>query len=193
MFYPAVDYLVIILLIVFLLVTLFTCVFCLRHEHIRKESEKRKQELLRKKGWCVSDFSWFRYNQYHETGICVTVDKIIFVMISVSSGLLKKEYSITSLTLDMNDIAEVSLSENNIITRKLTLIRPLSDNKPAQLPESEIINTIQLCIRPKDKADDITFILYQGKLDPRGSNHTIIKGKANSVILLLKMLLTNKI
>ncbi|MCW3190649.1 hypothetical protein OJO69_24910 [Escherichia coli] len=93
----------------------------------------------------------------------------------------------------MNDIAEVSLSENNIITRKLTLIRPLSDNKPAQLPESEIINTIQLCIRPKDKADDITFILYQGKLDPRGSNHTIIKGKANSVILLLKMLLTNKI
>ena len=44
MFYPAVDYLVIILLLAFLMVTLFACIFCLRHEYIRKESEKRKKE-----------------------------------------------------------------------------------------------------------------------------------------------------
>ncbi|RUR04215.1 hypothetical protein ELR49_24340 (plasmid) [Shigella sonnei] len=45
----------------------------------------------------------------------------------------------------------------------------------------------------KDHTDDISFILYQGRLEQRGHNYTIIKSKANSVILLLKMLLTNKI
>ncbi|EGO4138822.1 TPA: hypothetical protein RMT52_003822 [Escherichia coli] len=192
MLYPAMDYIAVLIILAFLLVTLFICLFCMINEHIKKESEKRKQEFINKKGWNIADFSWFRYNQHHETGINVTMDNIIIVMISVNSRLLKKEYSLTSLTLNTNDIAEVSLSENNIITRKLSLIRPVSDDRPAQLPESEIINTIRLCIRQKDKPDDITFILYQGKLDPRGSNHTIIKGKANAIILLLKMLLINK-
>ncbi|STJ15022.1 Uncharacterised protein [Escherichia coli] len=49
MFYPAVDYLVIILLLAFLMVTLFACIFCLRHEYIRKESEKRKKGLFQEK------------------------------------------------------------------------------------------------------------------------------------------------
>ncbi|STK08171.1 Uncharacterised protein [Escherichia coli] len=49
MFYPAVDYLVIILLLAFLMVTLFACIFCLRHEYIRKESEKTKKGLFQEK------------------------------------------------------------------------------------------------------------------------------------------------
>ncbi|EFX8938478.1 hypothetical protein D6W97_00645 [Shigella sonnei] len=41
MFYPAVDYLVIILLLAFLMVTLFACIFCLRHEYIREGANKQ--------------------------------------------------------------------------------------------------------------------------------------------------------
>lgn len=100
MFYPAVDYLVIILLLAFLMVTLFACIFCLRHEYIRKESEKRKKDFFKKKELNITEFSWFRYNQHNETGINITMDKTIIVMVAVNGRMFSKKYSITSLTFD---------------------------------------------------------------------------------------------
>ncbi|EFK2850503.1 TPA: hypothetical protein RUU56_003420 [Escherichia coli] len=193
MFYPAVDCLVIILLLAFLMVTLFACIFCLRHEYIRKESEKRKKDFFKKKELNITEFSWFRYNQHNETGINITMDKTIIVMVAVNGRMFSKKYSITSLTFDTKNITEAALYENGIVTRRLTLHRPVSDDRPAGVSSKQLIRTILLCIRQKDHTDDISFILYQGRLEQRGHNYTIIKSKANSVILLLKMLLTNKI
>lgn len=89
MFYPAVDYLVIILLLAFLMVTLFACIFCLRHEYIRKESEKRKR-TFQEKELNITEFSWFRYNQHNETGINITMDKTIIVMVAVNGRMFSK-------------------------------------------------------------------------------------------------------
>lgn len=191
MFYPAVDYLVIILLLAFLMVTLFACIFCLRHEYIRKESENEKG-LFKKKNWISLSF--------HGSGTTsIMRPELILPWIKPSSWWwlwtavcsVKIQYNLTYIW--HKNITEAALYENGIVTRKLTLHRHVSDDRPAGVPSKQPIRTIRLCIRQKDHTDDISFILYQGRLEQRGHNYTIIKGKANSVILLLKMLLTNKI
>ena len=68
------------------------------------------------------------------------------------------------------------------------------DGLPAEKVLRNILRATILTPRVRPyRTDDISFILYQGRLEQRGHNYTIIKSKANSVILLLKMLLTNKI
>ncbi|BDY97284.1 hypothetical protein MUTS15_59410 [Escherichia coli] len=37
-----------------------------------------------------TEFSWFRYGQYNETGIYISIEKTIIITITVSGGCFKR-------------------------------------------------------------------------------------------------------
>ncbi len=76
-----------------------------------------------------TEFSWFRYGQYNETGIYISIEKTIIITITVSGGCFKKEYSIVSHMLVTDTITEATLYENGLYTRHIRLSRPVSDSK----------------------------------------------------------------
>ncbi|MCN7134019.1 hypothetical protein MLY71_22820, partial [Escherichia coli] len=61
-----------------------------------------------------TEFSWFRYGQYNETGIYISIEKTIIITITVSGGCFKKEYSIVSHMLVTDTITEATLYENGL-------------------------------------------------------------------------------
>ncbi|BBU81121.1 hypothetical protein EIMP300_25210 [Escherichia coli] len=65
-----------------------------------------------------TEFSWFRYGQYNETGIYISIEKTIIITITVSGGCFKKEYSIVSHMLVTDTITEATLYENGLYTRQ---------------------------------------------------------------------------
>lgn len=77
MYYPVTDYIALALIISFLFLTLFICLLCLKHERIKKETIRQKNAHILDHGWNATEFSWFRYGQYNETGIYISIEKTI--------------------------------------------------------------------------------------------------------------------
>ncbi|MDK2489849.1 hypothetical protein QJ152_25785, partial [Escherichia coli] len=73
MYYPVTDYIALALIISFLFLTLFICLLCLKHERIKKETIRQKNAHILEHGWNATEFSWFRYGQYNETGIYISM------------------------------------------------------------------------------------------------------------------------
>ncbi|MDF3559476.1 hypothetical protein LAV75_20195, partial [Shigella flexneri] len=86
MYYPVTDYIALALIISFLFLTLFICLLCLKHERIKKETIRQKNAHILDHGWNATEFSWFRYGQYNETGIYISIEKTIIITITVSGG-----------------------------------------------------------------------------------------------------------
>ncbi|RIH05072.1 hypothetical protein UQ80_19715, partial [Shigella sonnei] len=74
MYYPVTDYIALALIISFLFLTLFICLLCLKHERIKKETIRQKNAHILEHGWNATEFSWFRYGQYNETGIYISIE-----------------------------------------------------------------------------------------------------------------------
>ncbi|HCN1509562.1 TPA: hypothetical protein ACWZ6Y_002052 [Escherichia coli] len=191
MYYPVTDYIALALIIIFLTLTLFICLLCLKHERIKKEIIRRKNAHLLEHGWNAAEFSWFRYGQYNETGIYISIEKTVIVTIAVSGGRFKKEYSIISHMLPTDSITEATLYENGLYTRHIRLSRPVADSKYPLPPGPQLIKNMTLRLRLQDHPEETAVTLFQGKMRADGNNYSIIKGKAGSVLLLLKMLLIN--
>ncbi|WP_252964368.1 hypothetical protein [Shigella sonnei] len=109
------DYIALALIISFLFLTLFICLLCLKHERIKKETIRQKNAHILEHGWNATEFSWFRYGQYNETGIYISIEKTIIITITVSGECFKKEYSIVSHMLVTDTITEATLYENGCI------------------------------------------------------------------------------
>lgn len=191
MYYPVTDYIVLALIISFLFLTLFICLLCLKHERIKKETIRQKNAHILDHGWNATEFSWFRYGQYNETGIYISIEKTIIITITVSGGCFKKEYSIVSHMLVTDTITEATLYENGLYTRHIRLSRPVSDSKYPLPPGSQLIKNMTLRLRLQDQQEETSVTLFQGKMSTDGNNYSIIKGKVSSVLLLLKMLQIN--
>ena len=77
-----------------------------------------------------TEFSWFRYGQYNETGIYISIEKTIIITITVSGGCFKKEYSIVSHMLVTDTITEATLYENGIRATSDSVAQYLTANTP---------------------------------------------------------------
>ncbi len=110
-----------------------------------------------------TEFSWFRYGQYNETGIYISIEKTIIITITVSGGCFKKEYSIVSHMLVTDTITEATLYENGLYTRHIRLSRPVSDSKYPLPPGSQLIKNMTLRLRLQDQQEETSVTLFQGK------------------------------
>ncbi|CAM7176536.1 hypothetical protein ESCOMM167M_24700 [Escherichia coli] len=106
-----------------------------------------------------TEFSWFRYGQYNETGIYISIEKTIIITITVSGGCFKKEYSIVSHMLVTDTITEATLYENGLYTRHIRLSRPVSDSKYPLPPGSQLIKNMTLRLRLQDQQGDAANLL----------------------------------
>ncbi|CSI74271.1 hypothetical protein LPZ14_003377, partial [Shigella sonnei] len=180
MYYPVTDYIALALIISFLFLTLFICLLCLKHERIKKETIRQKNAHILEHGWNATEFSWFRYGQYNETGIYISIEKTIIITITVSGECFKKEYSIVSHMLVTDTITEATLYENGLYTRHIRLSRPVSDSKYPLPPGSQLIKNMTLRLRLQDQQEETSVTLFQGKMSTDGNNYYIIKGKVSS-------------
>ena len=155
MYYPVTDYIALALIISFLFLTLFICLLCLKHERIKKETIRQKNAHILDHGWNATEFSWFRYGQYNETGIYISIEKTIIITITVSGGCFKKEYSIVSHMLVTDTITEATLYENGLYTRHIRLSRPVSDSKYPLPPGSQLIKNMTLRLRLQDQQEEM--------------------------------------
>ncbi|EOK3424729.1 hypothetical protein ACJQTF_005168, partial [Escherichia coli] len=118
-------------------------------------------------GWNATEFSWFRYGQYNETGIYISIEKTIIITITVSGGCFKKEYSIVSHMLVTDTITEATLYENGLYTRHIRLSRPVSDSKYPLPPGSQLIKKYDLTTAPAGSAGRNIRDIISGKNEYR--------------------------